>query len=45
MRARLGDAKIATHEYLASGDERYLARYRDAAASDILKSFAVLDDL
>jgi PAS domain S-box-containing protein len=44
MRARLGDAKIATHEYLASGDERYLARYRDAA-SDTLKSFAVLDDL
>ncbi len=44
MRARLGDAKIATHEYLASGDERYLARYRNAAA-DVLKSFAVLDDL
>ena len=41
MRARLGDAKIATHEYLASGDERYLARYRDAA-SDTLKSFGVL---
>ena len=44
MRARLGDAKIATHEYLASGDERDLARYRKAAA-DALKSFAVLDDL
>jgi len=41
MRGRLGDAKIATHDYLASGDERYLARYRDAA-SDTLKSFGVL---
>ena len=41
VRARLGDAKIATHDYLASGDERDLARYRNAA-SDTLKSFGVL---
>jgi PAS domain S-box-containing protein len=44
VRARLGDAKIATHDYLASGDEGPLARYRNAAA-DALKSFAVLDGL
>ena len=41
MRGRLGDAKIATHDYLASGDERDLARYRNAA-SDTLKSFGAL---
>jgi PAS domain S-box-containing protein len=41
VRARLGDAKIATHDYLASGDERDLARYR-SAARDTLKNFGVL---
>ena len=44
VRARLGDAKIATHDYLASGDESDLARYR-IAASDTLKSFGVLRDI
>src|ERR1700739_1476611 len=44
MRARLGDAKIATHDYLTSGEEKDLARYRNAAR-DTLKNFAILDDL
>jgi len=44
MRARLGDAKIATHDYLATGDKGYLTHYH-SAASETQHNFTVLQGL
>ena len=44
LTAQVDDAKIAEREYAISGDEKYIGRYREAAAG-ALQSFARIRDL